>query len=115
MIRLICLAEGLRRIRADEITGRKKGLADASVDRAFDLRIDRSTSAACCAAALNFADLQARRRRELIKTKTIPQAELDLRESTLLKARSALEQAKAVGRASLRMVPDPTQRQPGRP
>ncbi len=51
-------------------------------------------------ATLAYADLQARRGRELIKTKTIPQQELDQRESALLKARAALDQAKAAQQAA---------------
>jgi membrane fusion protein, multidrug efflux system len=60
----------------------------------------RKAEVAAAAAAANFADLQARRGRELIKTKTIPQAELDLRESALLKAKAALDQAKAAQQAA---------------
>jgi membrane fusion protein (multidrug efflux system) len=60
----------------------------------------RKAEVAAATAARDFADLQARRGRELIKTKTIPQAELDLRESALLKAQAALEQAKASQQAA---------------
>jgi membrane fusion protein, multidrug efflux system len=60
----------------------------------------RKAEVAAADAALQLADLQARRGRELIKTKTIPQAELDLRESALLKARAAVDQAKAAQQAA---------------
>jgi membrane fusion protein, multidrug efflux system len=60
----------------------------------------RKAEVAAANAALQLADLQARRGRELIKTKTIPQAELDLRESALLKARAAVDQAKAAQQAA---------------
>ena len=60
----------------------------------------RKAEVAAATAALDLADLQARRGRELIKTKTIPQSELDLRESALLKARAALDQAKAAQQAA---------------
>jgi len=60
----------------------------------------RTAEAESASAALAYADLQARRGRELIKTKTIPQQELDQRESTLLKARASLDQAKAAQRAA---------------
>ena len=60
----------------------------------------RKAEVAAAAAAADFADLQARRGRELIKTKTIPQAELDLRESALLKAKAALAQAQAAQQAA---------------
>ena len=60
----------------------------------------RKAEVAAANAALDFSDLQARRGRELIKTKTIPQAELDLRESALLKARAAVEQTKAAQQAA---------------
>ena len=60
----------------------------------------RKAEAAAAAAALTYADLQAKRGRELIKTKTIPQKELDQRESTLLRARAALDQANAAVEAA---------------
>jgi membrane fusion protein (multidrug efflux system) len=60
----------------------------------------RKAEVAAASAALAYADLQAGRGRELIRTKTIPQQELDLRESALLKARAALEQAKAAQQAA---------------
>jgi membrane fusion protein, multidrug efflux system len=60
----------------------------------------RKAEAEAAGAALNYADLQARRGRELIRTKTIPQQELDQRESTLLKARAGLDQAKAAQQAA---------------
>jgi membrane fusion protein, multidrug efflux system len=43
----------------------------------------RKAEVAAAKAALDLADVQARRGRELIKTKTIPQSELDLREAAL--------------------------------
>ena len=60
----------------------------------------RKAEVASAAATLDYADLQTRRGRELIKTKTIPQQELDQRESTLLKARASLEQAQAAQRSA---------------
>src|SRR5215469_4115417 len=60
----------------------------------------RKAEVAAAKAALDLADLQARRGRELIKTKTIPQSELDLREAALLKARAALEQSQAAQQAA---------------
>lgn len=60
----------------------------------------RKAEVASAVAALSYADLQARRGRELIKTKTIPQQELDQRELTLLKARASLEQAQAAQRSA---------------
>jgi membrane fusion protein (multidrug efflux system) len=60
----------------------------------------RKAEVAAAAAGVDYADVQARRGRELIKTKTIPQAELDLREAALLKAQAALEQAKAAQQAA---------------
>lgn len=60
----------------------------------------RKAEVAAAAAALTYADLQAKRGRELIKTKTIPQKELDQRESNLLKARAALDQANAAAEAA---------------
>jgi membrane fusion protein, multidrug efflux system len=60
----------------------------------------RRAEVAAATAALQYADLQARRGRELIKTKTIPQQELDQRESVLLKARASLDQAKAAAQAA---------------
>jgi membrane fusion protein (multidrug efflux system) len=60
----------------------------------------RKAEVAAANAALDLADLQARRGRELIKTKTIPQSELDLREATLLKAKAALAQAQAAQQAA---------------
>jgi membrane fusion protein, multidrug efflux system len=60
----------------------------------------RRAEVAAATAALNYADLQARRGRELIKTKTIPQQELDQRESILLKAGASLDQAKAAAQAA---------------
>jgi membrane fusion protein (multidrug efflux system) len=60
----------------------------------------RKAEVAAAAAAADFTDLQARRGRELIKTKTIPQSELDLRESALLKAKAALAQAQAAQQAA---------------
>src|SRR5271154_911845 len=52
----------------------------------------RKAEVAAAKAALDLADVQARRGRELIKTKTIPQSELDLREAALLKAQATIEQ-----------------------
>jgi membrane fusion protein, multidrug efflux system len=60
----------------------------------------RKAEVAAAKAALDLADVQARRGRELIKTKTIPQSELDLREAALLKAQAAIEQAKAAQQAA---------------
>ena len=60
----------------------------------------RKAEVAAAAATLTYADLQARRGRELVKTKTIPQKELDQREATLLKARAALDQANAAAEAA---------------
>lgn len=60
----------------------------------------RKAEVEAAAAALDYADLQARRGRELIKTKTIPQQQLDERESALLKARANLDQAKAAEQAA---------------
>ncbi|MBV8737214.1 MAG: efflux RND transporter periplasmic adaptor subunit [Alphaproteobacteria bacterium] len=60
----------------------------------------RKAEVASANAALDYADLQARRGRELIKTKTIPQSELDLRESALLKAKATLAQAQAAQQAA---------------
>ncbi|MGA8379660.1 MAG: efflux RND transporter periplasmic adaptor subunit [Stellaceae bacterium] len=60
----------------------------------------RKAEVAAATAALTYADLQARRGRELIKTKTIPQKELDQRESVLLKDRAALDQANAAAEAA---------------
>ncbi len=60
----------------------------------------RRADVAAATAALALADLQARRGRELIKTKTIPQSELDLRETALLRARASLDQAKAAEQAA---------------
>jgi membrane fusion protein (multidrug efflux system) len=60
----------------------------------------RRAEVAAATAALAYADLQARRGRELIKTKTVPQAELDARETALLKARASLDQAKAAMQAA---------------
>jgi multidrug efflux pump subunit AcrB len=60
----------------------------------------RKAEVASAAAALDYADLQARRGRELIRTKTIPQSELDLREAALLKAKAALAQAQAAQQAA---------------
>ena len=56
----------------------------------------RKAEVAAAKAALDLADVQARRGRELIKTKTIPQSELDLREAALLKAQATIEQALSV-------------------
>jgi membrane fusion protein, multidrug efflux system len=61
---------------------------------------ERKAAAESASAALDYADLQARRGRELIKTKTIPQQQLDERESTLIKARASLDQAKAAQQAA---------------
>ena len=61
---------------------------------------ERKAEVASASAALDFADLQARRGRELIKTRTIPQSELDLRESSLLKAKAALARAQAAQQAA---------------
>lgn len=60
----------------------------------------RKAEVASASAALDYADLQARRGRELIKTKTIPQSELDLRELALLKAKAAFAQAQAAQQAA---------------
>jgi membrane fusion protein, multidrug efflux system len=60
----------------------------------------RKAEVAAATAALDYADLQTRRGRELIKTRTIPQSELDLRESSLLKAKAALAQAQAAQQAA---------------
>jgi membrane fusion protein (multidrug efflux system) len=60
----------------------------------------RQAEVAAAKASLDLADLQVRRGRELIKTKTIPQSELDLRESALLKAQASLAQAKAAQQAA---------------
>jgi membrane fusion protein (multidrug efflux system) len=60
----------------------------------------RKAEVESASAALDYADLQAKRGRELIKTKTIPQQQLDERESTLLKARASLDQAKAAQQAA---------------
>jgi RND family efflux transporter MFP subunit len=60
----------------------------------------RRAEVAAASASLALADLQARRGRELIKTKTIPQSELDARETALLKARASMEQAKAAQQAA---------------
>jgi membrane fusion protein, multidrug efflux system len=60
----------------------------------------RKAEVAAAKAALDLADVQARRGRELIKTKTIPQSELDLREAALLKAQATIEQAKAAQQAA---------------
>jgi membrane fusion protein, multidrug efflux system len=60
----------------------------------------RRADVAAATAALALADLQARRGRELIKTKTIPQSELDARETALLKAQASLDQAKAAMQAA---------------
>jgi membrane fusion protein (multidrug efflux system) len=60
----------------------------------------RKAEAEAAEAALTYADLQARRARELIKTKTVPQQQLDERESALLKARAGLDQAKAAQQAA---------------
>jgi len=60
----------------------------------------RKAEVASADAAFAYADLQARRGRELIRTKTIPQQELDQRESILLKARASVDQAKAAQQAA---------------
>ncbi len=60
----------------------------------------RRADVAAATAALALADLQARRGRELIKTKTIPQSELDARETALLRAQASLDQAKAAMQAA---------------
>ena len=60
----------------------------------------RKAEAEAASATLDYADLQTRRGRELIKTKTIPQQQLDERESALLKARAGLDQAKAAQQAA---------------
>jgi membrane fusion protein, multidrug efflux system len=60
----------------------------------------RKAEVAAAKAALDLADVQARRGRELIKTKTIPQSELDLREAALLKAQAEIEQAQAAQQAA---------------
>lgn len=60
----------------------------------------RRADVAAATAALALADLQARRGRELIKTKTIPQSELDVRETALLRAQASLDQAKAAMQAA---------------
>lgn len=60
----------------------------------------RKAEVAAASAALDLADLQAGRGRELIKTKTIPQQQLDERESALLKARASLAQAQAAQQAA---------------
>jgi membrane fusion protein (multidrug efflux system) len=60
----------------------------------------RRAEAEAASATLDYAGLQARRGRELIKTKTIPQQQLDERESALLKARAGLDQAKAAQQAA---------------
>ncbi len=60
----------------------------------------RRADVASATAALALADLHARRGRELIKTKTIPQSELDTRETALLKAQASLDQAKAALQAA---------------
>jgi membrane fusion protein, multidrug efflux system len=60
----------------------------------------RKAEVAAAQAALDLADLQARRGRELIKTKTIPQSELDQRETLLLKARATLQQTQAAQQAA---------------
>jgi membrane fusion protein, multidrug efflux system len=60
----------------------------------------RKAEVASASAALDYAELQARRGRELIKTKTIPQQELDQRESILLKARASVDQANAAQQAA---------------
>lgn len=60
----------------------------------------RKAETEAASATLDYADLQARRGRELIKTKTIPQQQLDERESALLKARAGFDQAKAAQQAA---------------
>ena len=60
----------------------------------------RKAEAEAASATLDYADLQTRRGRELIKTKTIPQQQLDERELALLKARAGLDQAKAAQQAA---------------
>ncbi len=60
----------------------------------------RKAEVEAASATLTYADLQARRGRELIKTKTVPQSELDQRESALLKAQASLDQAKAAQQAA---------------
>jgi membrane fusion protein, multidrug efflux system len=60
----------------------------------------RKAEVAAAQAALDLADVQVRRARELIKTKTIPQSELDQREATLLKAQAGLQQAQAAQQAA---------------
>jgi membrane fusion protein, multidrug efflux system len=60
----------------------------------------RKAAVASAGATLAYADLQARRGRELIKTKTVPQQELDQRESALLKARASLDQMQAAQQAA---------------
>jgi membrane fusion protein, multidrug efflux system len=60
----------------------------------------RKAEVSAASAALALADLQAKRGRELIKTKTIPQSELDLRETALLKAKAGVAQAQAAQQAA---------------
>lgn len=60
----------------------------------------RKAEVAAAKAALDLATVQAQRGRELIKTKTIPQSELDLREAALLKAQAVIEQAQAAQQAA---------------
>lgn len=55
----------------------------------------RRADAAAAAAALKYAELQVQRGRELIKTRTIPQQQLDERETSLLGARASLDKAQA--------------------
>ena len=67
----------------------------------FDATLaQRKAEVASATASLDLADVQTRRGRELIKTKTIPQSELDLREASLLKAKAALAQAQAAQQAA---------------
>ncbi len=75
----------------------KEGQTVFTIDPApFEATLaQRKAEVAAAKAALDLADLQARRGRELIKTKTIPQSELDLREAALLKAQAGLAQAQA--------------------
>ncbi|MBV8118499.1 MAG: efflux RND transporter periplasmic adaptor subunit [Alphaproteobacteria bacterium] len=60
----------------------------------------RKAEVAAAKATLDLATVQAQRGRELIKTKTIPQSELDQREATLLKAQASLQQAQAAQQAA---------------
>jgi membrane fusion protein, multidrug efflux system len=60
----------------------------------------RKAEVAAAKATVDLADVQARRARELIRTKTIPQSELDQREATLLKAQASLQQAQAAQQAA---------------